>query len=140
MVWTQNFGKYHRTYCENCDKPIEGEAPIKECPVCHSEKITMGVLDRILTICDKKVSKSPASRPPYIYQVPLSFVPGLGGKTIDKLLDKFNTEMTILHKLSKDDLEAVVGEKVANNIIAAREGKVYIQSGGGGVYGKVKVG
>ena len=133
-------GKYHRTYCENCDKPIEGMPPIKECPICHSEKITMGVLDRIINICDKKESKSPKTRPPYVYQVPLSFVPGLGKKTIEKLLKNFNTEMTILHKLSKDDLEAIVGEKVAENIVAAREGKVYIQSGGGGIYGKVKVG
>ena len=132
-------GKYHRTYCENCNKPIEGEPPVKECPVCNSEKITMGVLDRITLICDKKESKSPKTRPPYIYQVPLSFVPGVGKKTMDKLLNSFNTEMTILHKLSKDDLEGVVGEKVAENIIAARDGKVYIQSGGGGVYGKVKV-
>ena len=45
--------------------------------------------------------------------------------------------MNILHRLSQDDIEAVVGEKVANTIINAREGKVHIQSGGGGVYGKL---
>ena len=46
--------------------------------------------------------------------------------------------MNILHKLSKDDIEAVVGEKVANHIVNAREGKMQIHSGGGGNYGKVK--
>ena len=76
-------------------------------------------------------------RPEYTYQIPLTFIPGLGKKNIDKLLDNFGTEMNILHKLGKDDLEAVVGEKIANNIIAAREGKMTIQAGGGGVYGKV---
>ena len=30
-------------------------------------------------------------------------MPGLGGKTIDKLLANFETEMNILHKLSEDD-------------------------------------
>ena len=45
--------------------------------------------------------------------------------------------MNILHKLSKDDLEAVIGEKLANNIINSREGNVIIQAGGGGVYGKI---
>lgn len=100
----------------------------------------MGVLDRIVTIADKKESKSPANRPPYIYQVPLTFVPGLGSKTIDKLLNHFETEMNILHKLSEDDIEAVVGGKVAKTIVAAREGKVAIQSGGGGVYGKLTIG
>ena len=64
-------------------------------------------------------------------------MPGLGNKTIDKLLNNFDTEMNILHKLSKDDIEAVVGEKIANIVIAAREGNVKIQSGGGGVYGKL---
>lgn len=132
-------GKYHRTYCEACDKPIEGKPPVMECPICHGDNITMGVLDRIMTIADKKESKSPKNRPPYVYQVPLTFVPGLGSKTIDKLLSAFGTEMNILHKLSKDDIEAVVGEKVAKTIVAAREGKVHIQAGGGGVYGKIDI-
>ena len=133
-------GKYHRTYCETCDKPIEGEPPITSCPYCHGTNITMGVYDRIVTIRDKEKSISPKTRPPYIYQVPLTFIPGLGSKTIDKLLNTFETEMNILHKLSEDDIEAVVGEKVAKTIVAAREGKVAIQSGGGGVYGKLTVG
>ena len=132
-------GKYHRTYCETCEKQIEGEPPITECPFCHGDNITMGVLDRIITIADKKESKSPKNRPPYVYQVPLTFVPGLGNKTIEKLLSNFGNEMNILHKLSEDDLEAVVGEKIANTIISAREGKVSIHSGGGGVYGKIEV-
>ena len=133
-------GKYHRTYCETCDKPIEGEPPIFECPECHGTNITMGVLDRIVSIRDKEKSISPADRPPYVYQVPLTFIPGLGSKTIDKLLNTFETEMNILHKLSEDVIEAVVGEKVAKTIVAAREGKATIQAGGGGVYGKLTVG
>ncbi len=130
-------GKYHRTYCEKCDKPIPGNAPITLCPDCDSSNITMGVFDRIEVIKDKERTKSPSFRPPYYYQIPLTFIPGLGGKTIDKLLTTFDTEMNILHKLSKDDIEAVVGEKVANNIVNAREGNVNIQAGGGGVYGKI---
>jgi len=72
-----------------------------------------------------------------VYQIPLTFIPGLGGKTIDKLLDAFETEMNILHKLSYDDIEGVVGSKIAGNIVAARDGKMNITAGGGGVYGKV---
>ena len=62
------------------------------------------------------------------------------GKTIDKLLNTFETEMNILHKLSKDDIEAVVGKKVAIHIVNAREGKIQIHSGGGGNYGKIEAG
>lgn len=129
-------GKYHRTYCEVCNKNIPGDAPVTTCPDCDSRNITMGVFDRIEMIKDKKETKSPKNRPPYVYQVPLTFIPGLGGKTIDKLLNHFDTEMNILHKLSKDDIEQVVGEKIAANIVLAREGKLGIQAGGGGVYRK----
>lgn len=133
-------GKYHRTYCEVCGKNIAGKAPVTLCDTCDSKNITMGVYDRIEIIKDKPETKSPANRPPYIYQIPLTFIPGLGAKTIDKLLNTFQTEMNILHKTSLDDLESVVGEKVAKNIVASREGKVAITEGGGGVYGKISIG
>ena len=133
-------GKYHRTFCDSCNQVIETKEPVAVCPFCGSDKVTFGVFDRIELIKDKEKSKSPANRPPYVYQVPLTFIPGVGNKTIDRLLDSFGTEMTILHKLSKDDIEAVVGEKVANEIIASREGKMKIHAGGGGVYGKGTVG
>ena len=93
--------------------------------------------DRIQIIKDKKDTKSPEHRPEYVYQIPLTFIPGLGGKTIEKLLDRFDTEMNILHKLSYDDIEGAFGEKIASNIVNAREGKMHIAAGGGGVYGKV---
>ena len=124
-------GKYHRTYCEVCGKNIAGTAPVTKCDTCDSRNITMGVYDRIQIIKDKEESKSPENRPEYVYQIPLTFIPGLGNKTIEKLLGHFETEMNILHKLSFDDLEAVVGEKNARNIINAREGKMKVQEGGG---------
>ncbi|MEE0865214.1 MAG: endonuclease Q family protein [Clostridia bacterium] len=130
-------GKYHRTYCDDCQKAIETKEPVEVCPMCGGKNVTFGVFDRIELIKDKKETKSPDNRPPYIYQVPLGFIPGVGGKTIEKLLDTFETEMNILHKLSKDDIEMVVGEKVANSIEVARTGNAKIQSGGGGNYGKV---
>ena len=130
-------GKYHRTHCDNCDSTIETKEPVSVCPKCGSNKVTFGVFDRIELIKDKETTKSPESRPPYIYQIPLSFIPGVGGKTIEKLLETFETEMNILHKLSEDDIEAVVGKKVAHSIENAREGKVKVEAGGGGNYGKI---
>ena len=132
-------GKYHRTYCDDCDKPIETKEPVEICPICGGKNVTFGVFDRIELIKDKKETKSPKNRPPYIYQIPLGFIPGVGNKTIDKLLNTFETEMNILHKLSKDDIEAVVGLKVADSIESARSGNIKVQSGGGGNYGKVSV-
>ena len=130
-------GKYHRTYCDDCEKAIETKEPVEACPYCGGKNVTFGVFDRIELIRDKQESQSPENRPPYIYQIPLGFIPGVGGKTITKLLDTFDTEMNILHKLSKDDIEAVVGVKIADTIEKARMGECKVQSGGGGNYGKV---
>ena len=130
-------GKYHRTFCDDCNRVIETTYPVEICPHCQSKKVTFGVFDRIELIKDKKEYKSPKDRPPYIYQVPLTFIPGVGQKVLDSLLNTFGTEMTILHKLTKDDIEGVTNEKIANQIVLAREGKMNIESGGGGNYGKV---
>ena len=130
-------GKYHRSFCEDCNNSIEIDDVATICPKCQGKNITFGVFDRIELIKDKLETQSPENRPPYIYQVPLSFIPGVGGKTIDKLINHFGTEMNILHKAGKDDIEAVVGEKIANSIANACEGNAKVHSGGGGVYGKI---
>ena len=131
-------GKYHRSFCEDCNKAIEIDEAAVTCPECGGNNITFGVFDRIELVKDKEKTKSPETRPQYVYQVPLTFIPGVGGKTIEKLLDAFETEMNILHKLSKDDIEGVVGEKIANTIERARTGEMKVHSGGGGNYGKVE--
>lgn len=113
-------GKYHRTYCEKCEKNIDGIPPVTVCNSCDSKNITMGVLDRIEIIKDKNKSESPKFRPKYIYQVPLTFIPGIGNKTLIKLLDHFETEMDILHRATKEDLLEVVSKEVADKILNAR--------------------
>ena len=133
-------GKYHRTFCEKCGKRIEGKAPVSICKDCDSSNVTMGVFDRIEIIKDKEKSISPKNRPEYVYQIPLTFIPGLGAKKIDRLLENFKTEMNILHKANFDDIEAVVGKKDALNIINSKEGKIHIEEGGGGIYGKISIG
>ena len=132
-------GKYHRSFCEDCNDSIEIDDVATVCPKCGGQNITFGVFDRIELIKDKKETKSPENRPPYIYQVPLSFIPGVGGKTVEKLLSQFETEMNVLHKVSEDDIEAVVGAKVAKNIVNSINGNIHVHSGGGGVYGKVEI-
>ena len=49
-----------------------------------------------------------------------------------------NTQTTFINKLSKDDIESVVGEKIANKIDDARSGKCIVHAGGGGNYGKIE--
>lgn len=130
-------GKYHRTYCPVCDRILEGIPPVLQCPASEKHPVVVGVLDRLEVIKDK-AGPDMKGRAPYNYQIPLEFLPKVGPKTIDRLIESFGNEMNILHKATFDQLAAVVKEDIANNIILAREGKLGIEVGGGGTYGKIE--
>jgi len=130
-------GKYHRTFCTVCNYIAQGKLPVTKCPLCNSEDVTLGVFDRIALIADFETPVHPEGRPQYFYQVPLEFIPGVGKKTIEKLILNFGTEMNVIHNIGKAELVEVVGEQVATHIMLAREGKLNIEVGGGGIYGKV---
>jgi len=89
-----------------------------------------------MEIQDFDVPEPPAHRGPYHYQVPLQFVPKVGAVTLNRLLNRFGTEMAVLHQASADDLVAVVGREIARNIVLARSGTLRLQAGGGGKYGR----
>jgi len=133
-------GKYHRTYCASCEEIVDEDAPgATRCAYCGSPKIVRGVLDRIESIADREQPYVPSNRPPYRYQIPLEFMPGVGPKTLRMLLNAFGTEMNVLHRVPIRDLAAVAGEKVAALIDASRNGTLNVNAGGGGTYGKVDI-
>lgn len=140
-------GKYHRTYCGDCDALVDltdeaaGRRPV--CPNCGGKSIVRGVFDRIAALSEPEeggVGEEAARRPrpPYRNQVPLEFVPGLGPKKREALLAAFGTEMNVLHRVPEAAIAEVAGEAPAAVIAAARGGAVAISSGGGGRYGKVR--
>lgn len=131
-------GKYHRTYCSNCKEIIDEAAVTAErCPYCGSTKMVRGVMDRIRRIADRSPQEAPGGRPPYRYQIPLEFVPGLGKRKLEALLGAFGTEMNILHQVPEEQLALIAGSGPAQVIAGARSGQIRLQSGGGGIYGKV---
>lgn len=129
------FGKYHRTYCLVCEKVVAGQPPLLHCPTCGSQNVILGVLDRLVEIADGDIPDAPDPR--YIYQLPLSELPGIGPKMYQRLLDHFGTEMNVLHHVPIEDLGRIAGERVAGWIDLSRHGKLQFQAGGGGVFGKV---
>jgi uncharacterized protein (TIGR00375 family) len=130
-------GKYHRTMCLLCGFILPEGHRTNICPQCGNNKVLIGVLDRINHIADYSVPKHPAYRALYYYQVPLEFIPGVGKKTIIKLVSRFKSEMNVMHQAQYDDLAEIAGEKIAQQILQIRKGKVAITAGGGGVYGKL---
>lgn len=132
-------GRYHRSYCTVCSLPAVAEAPVLACPACglSGRGFVRGVLDRVAALADLPESVSPSWRPPYLYQVPLSFVPGLGRAALDRLIARFGSEMAVLHDARREEIASLVGWEVAGQVIAAREGRLRLDSGGGGHYGRV---
>jgi len=127
-------GKYHKTACEKCFTVPENINE-KECQNCGHTGFVKGVADRLQEL---KSAEVPAQdRAPYIHQVPLEFIPGLGPKTLDKLRHYFKTEMAILHEVPEEALRSVLKPKVADAIISARNGSLTFHAGGAGKYGKV---
>lgn len=133
-------GKYHRTYCEECQFTVKDAPPVIACTECgtkvNGRKVIMGVLDRIYQVKDNLKPVPPQHRPIYKHQIPLENLPGIGKKTLNKLLQVY-TEMEVLHMLSGAELERIVGSQAAEMIILARNGKLEVSAGGGGHYGRV---
>lgn len=133
---TPQLGKYHQTTCQGCQTPLpEDDSP--RCPVCGFKRVVRGVAARIGQLADLPKDVHPAHRPPYVEQVPLEFIPGVGPKLLQKLYDAFGTQMDILHRVAEEDLIRVAGEKIANRIVRARSGALNVQAGGAGTYGRI---
>ncbi|CFX50686.1 Polymerase/histidinol phosphatase-like [Syntrophomonas zehnderi OL-4] len=130
-------GKYHRSYCPDCDHITDATAPVRACCICGSSNIVMGVYDRIMEIKDDQPCP-PEVRPHYHYRVPLSQIPGVGIKTYQKLLSTGSSEIEILEKMPGGEIALLAGQDIADTILAMRMGRLDIDAGGGGKYGKVK--
>ncbi len=130
-------GKYHRSHCENCDSIFEDKKAVINCPKCGSDKVVVGVKDRILEIAENKNPEHPAHRPEYIYQVPLLDIPGIGKKTAAKLFENCGTEMDVIHNLTAAELKRCMSSRIFKKIRKARQQDFSFQAGGGGTYGKV---
>ncbi|WP_353856519.1 TIGR00375 family protein [Bacillus sp. Bos-x628] len=128
-------GKYYHTTCEKCGvRPNEND---HVCQACGHTRFIKGVSERLKELADQESDKG--KRPPYVHQLPLQFIPGVGARTLEKLKTVFQTEMNILHQATEKELKNVLPEKTANYIIKARKGEVGLIAGGGGVYGKVDI-
>ena len=128
-------GKYHRTFCLQCQTIATDPAPQLNCSKCGSNRVVMGVMDRLAGIADRPMGNPHSSS--YVYQVPLRQLPGIGPQMYGRLLKAFGTEMAVLHYVGEEDLLPVAGEKVTAWIIKARHGTLDFESGGGGQFGRV---
>ncbi len=130
-------GKYHRSFCNDCLLIAREHPPVKICSACGNKNMVKGVMDRIVEIRDYEEAHHPVGRPPYYYRVPLKDLPGVGPKTLEKLKKHFVSEIEILEKANLQVIAGIAGTSVAGQIEKMRGGRLRIEPGGGGYYGKV---
>jgi len=143
------YGKYHfdgHRVCGISLTPNEAKKFNNICPKC-GKPLTIGVLHRVDDLADRPEGFVPKDAVPFKSLLPLyeiiSFVTGanqLYNKKVieeqDKLIAKFENEFNVLLNATKEDLMKVTSEKIADAIIAVREGKVKYVAGYDGVYGR----
>jgi uncharacterized protein (TIGR00375 family) len=143
-----NYGKYHLDGHRACDVCLEPKESLKNkniCPKCK-KPLTVGVLQRVEELADREEGFKPKDAVPFKSLIPLSEIlssllnSGVASKKIwqeyNNLINNFNSELEILLETKKEDLIKATDEKIADAIIAAREGKIKIKPGYDGVYGE----
>lgn len=143
-----SYGKYHFTGHKKCGvsiPPPESRRLANICPKC-GKKLTIGVLQRVEELADRPEGYVPAGAIPFkrllpLYEV-LSFATGVNrlyAKSVialqDKLISSFGNELTVLLETPEVELARVIPPRVAEALVASREGRVNVTPGYDGVYG-----
>ena len=118
------------------------------CPKC-GRKLTVGVLSRVDELADRKDGFVPPDAIPYKSLVPLREIIaeaiGIGPQTkgADKqyqiLIQKFSNEFNILLDVPFEELSKFTLPRIAEGIKRVRSGKLIIEPGYDGKYGKIKI-
>ena len=151
-------GKYHLDGHRKCGvrfEPGGGSTSNSTCPVC-GKPLTLGVLNRVNALAagpdsakqvDNGLVRGPNGRPPFRSLVPLrellsfSLSVGPGTKTVDRhyeaLVNEFAGELNVLTSAPSADLYRISGPRLAQAVLAVREGRVDVEPGYDGAYGTV---
>ena len=144
-------GKYHYDGHRNCGVVFSPEETKKHkaiCPKCK-RPVTVGVMNRVDSFSDREPGLVPKNSPKVRHIIPLMEIisdvmrVGVSSKAVSdiyfKLINTFNNEFKVLLGVDYNDLEKVTDSKIAQAIINVREGRVKIDPGFDGKFGKISV-
>ncbi|MEK7658378.1 MAG: endonuclease Q family protein [Patescibacteria group bacterium] len=144
-------GKYHYDGHRSCDirlSPQESKRYNNICPKCQ-KPLVIGVLNRVEELADRPEGFQPENAVPFKSLIPLEEIiaESIGVTTASKQVAKFynnlikniGSEFKILLEADKEEIKKISLPAIAEGIIKVREGKIYIEPGYDGVYGKIKI-
>jgi len=144
-------GKYHWDGHRKCDVALSPKQSLKYnniCPKC-GKPLTIGVMNRVYELADRKLGEKPKKYIPFQKMIPLVEIigdvlnVGPNTKTVDKyykeLINAFNTEFNVLLEIDKKKIASNSLPEIAEAIERVRNGKVSIEPGYDGEFGKIKI-
>jgi len=144
-------GKYHydgHKTCDLCLSPQESKKYNNICPRC-GKTLTIGVLNRVEKLADRPEGFKPKNIIPFKSLIPLQeIIAESVGKSVaskevvkqyNNLTVKLGSEFKILLEASHEEIKKNSLPEIADGIIRVRKGKVFIEPGYDGVYGKIKI-
>lgn len=144
-------GKYHYDGHRKCKlslKPQEAKKLKNICPEC-GKPLTIGVYHRIDDLADCKEGRKPEDFIPFRHLIPLDEIigeaKGVGpaSKTVQQaykeLISRFGNEFNILLNTDTQAVRQAGCLEVAEAIDRVREGRVIVEPGYDGEYGKIKI-
>ena len=144
-------GKYHYDGHRLCNVVMSPEQSKKQKNICHACKrlLTIGVLNRVAELADRKEGEKPKVVIPYKSLIPLQEIiadvmrQGVGTKRgkveYAKLTEQVGNELYVLLDATEKELSKVTLPEITQGIMQVREGKVRIEPGYDGEYGKIKL-
>ncbi|MDP3723845.1 MAG: endonuclease Q family protein [Candidatus Omnitrophota bacterium] len=144
-------GKYHydgHRHCKIRWAPTETKRRGFRCPTC-GRKVTVGVMHRVETLADRPEGTTPANAIPFQRVVSLDKIIadalgfGVGTQAVERdyqqLIYKCGTEFAVLLDAPEEELRKATLPKIAEGILRMRQGRVTLEPGYDGEYGKIKL-
>ena len=144
-------GKYHLDGHRACKvrwAPQETRRHGFRCPAC-GRKVTVGVMHRVESLADRPEGAAPPGAIPFQRIVQLDEIiadalgVGVGTQAVDReyqqLIYKCGTELDVLLSSPEEALRRATSARIADGIVRMREGRVRVEPGYDGEYGKIQL-
>jgi len=155
LLYTLEFfpeeGKYHldgHRLCKVRFSPAETRRHAFRCPAC-GKKVTVGVMHRVETLADRPEGTIPDGAIPFKRIVQLDEIiadalgVGVGTQAVEReyqqLIYACGTEFDVLLTVPEDELRKATGARIVDGIVRMREGRVEVEPGYDGEYGKIRI-